>query len=576
MSDQNGGADGAGNNGAGGGGAGGGGAGGGGTGEAPDYGGGAEGAGPGGPVTGGDESDPHEPPAPNSDALRTPPLPPPPPSTLPQNPPAPTNADVNPGQDNHVSPAAGTPFTGALPTWVLEITKNDQIDVEVTYPKGGPKTKRKIKLYWFRFLGVNFMTGGQGGVNGVNRGLLKKLLSAQENLYRQYRELMGAPADDADDQKKFKAFTGAKEVIGGQGPRGGGNHRDGSACDIEYTASPWVPVLMGGKPTGEPHNGSNNEWSRVNVWEPCLDIYHRASFFCVGHRASPSKSRDPALTYDAFKETHDSLVKYLSYRYPNGVSGNLTEETEASFLARVAAEKSTALKDSKLCSWNKERTALDSSALSDANEEAIKAVFAQIQADHQTMRYGMVTGKLSVVNDSIDPAATNYREPCKGFLMIKKEVALALLKTGLRWGGQDFGDMMHFDMGLETLNELFDISVSSRAAQLATELASSTDEALTKLKDAATAVKNAADMAGAAANEASLAGTTAKEDACWAAVTSANSALAKAVAAKATAKKAADDKAASAEKKQKAMDGADSALAAAKKAEDEAKAANAM
>lgn len=534
--------------------------------------GGAEGAGPGpNPQDSNDQPDPHVPPEPSPDVFIGPPLPPPPPSTLPQDPPAPVVADVNPGQDNHVSQAAGTPFTGDLPQWVLEITKTDQIDVEVKYPKKGPKTKRTIKLYWFRFLGVSFMTGGQGGVNGVNRGLLRKLLRAQEDLYRQYREQMGAPADDGDDQKKFKSFTGAKEVIGGQGPRGGGNHRDGSACDIEYTASPWVPVLMGGKPTGESHNGSD-EWSRVNVWEPCIAVYHRASLFCLGKKANPSKSSDNALTYDTFKKIHDSLVKYLAYRYPKGVSGDLTEATEESFLARVAAEKDTTFKDSQICKTN----TIEASPLGSADEAALRAAFAQIEADHQTTRYGMVIGSLSVTSNVINTSATNYREPCKGFLMIKKEVVLALLKAGLRWGGQDFGDMMHFDMGLETLNELLDVSIATRAAALSTEIGASTDAAMVKVKDAATAIKSAAETAGPAANTASLADTTAKEDACWAAVAAASSALAKATAAKVAAKKAADDKSASDEKKQKAMDVADAALAAAKKAEDDAKTASAM
>ncbi|WP_437763356.1 hypothetical protein WMF27_41410 [Sorangium sp. So ce281] len=255
------------------------------------------------------DPDPHEPEAPQPEQPPAPPPPPPPPSTLPKDPPPPVAAEVSPGPDNHISQAAGTPFTDALPKWVLEITKTEDVGIEVEYPKvgkeQGPKTQRTIR-YWFRFLGVGFQDIRD--VKGVNRELLKKLLRAQEDLYRQYRQEMGAPADDADDQKKLRTWCGTKELIGGQGKRGGGNHRDGSAIDIEYTASPWVPIFGGKGSTGERHNGSD-EWSRINVWEPCLDVYRRARLFCYGHELKPRKANDPSRSYDSFKETHDALVR---------------------------------------------------------------------------------------------------------------------------------------------------------------------------------------------------------------------------------------------------------------------------
>jgi len=414
------------------------------------------------------------------------------------------------------------------------------------------------------------------GVNGVNRGLLKRLLRAQEDLYRQYREQVGAPVDDADDQKKFKTFCQTKEVIRGQGPRDSGNHRDGSACDIEYLASPWLPIFApGGGLTGEEHNKSG-QWSKDNVWNPCIQVCHRSGLFCLGHTVEPRASADVSYSYDSFKETHDALVKYLSYRYPNGAAGNLTEATEADFIARVKAEKDTALKGSKLSLFDSATSQFAEKDTSAASDDDLKAAFAQIESDRKTMRYGMVIGSLSVAGDKIDETKTNYREPCRGFLMLKKDVVIALKKTGLRWGGQDFRDMMHFDMGFEILNDFLDVPVSVRAAAIVAELSASTDPAAQKIKDAATAIKNAADAAGPAANAASLADNTAKEDACWAVVNSASSTLAKVTAAKVAALKVAKDSRATDEKKQKVLDDADAALSAAKKVEDDAKTASTM
>ena len=393
--------------------------------------------------------DPHIPPPPPSSVPPAPPPPPPLPSTLPKDPPPPSPADVAPGQDNHLSPATGTPFAGPLPDWVLAITKTEPVEVSPIYPrdeKNKDKTTRTINLYWFRFLGIGFMGSAppkgdakpqKGGVKGVNRGFLKRLLRAQEDLYRQYREQQGAPADDADDQKKFRAFCMVTQDIGGQGPRGGGNHRDGSACDIEYNASPWVPIFSpGGKLTGEASNNSNDAWSKTNVWDPCMDVYRRAGLFCSGQAVEPRATKDPSGTYDVFKQVHDGLVRYLSYRYPKGAAGDLTEASEADFIARVRAEQDTALKGSKLGLVNPtdQATLKDTSA---ANDDNLRAAFAQIEADRKTMGYGMVSGSLKVVNDQIDPTATNYREPCKGFLMLKREVVLALEKdrAPLGWAG---------------------------------------------------------------------------------------------------------------------------------------------
>ena len=289
----------------------------------------------------------------------------------------------------------------------------------------------------------------------------------------------------------------------------------------------------------------------------------------MGHATEPRASNDVARSFDAFKESHDALVKYLGYRYPKGSSG--AEVTEAEFLAKVKADAT--LKSGKLSLYDQGKSAWAEKDISAASDDELKASYAQIESDKKTMRYGMVIGSLSISGDKPDESATNFRDPCKGFLMLKKEVVVALKKTGLRWGGQDFGDMMHFDMGVETLNDFLDIPVSTGAAAVVNELSSDSDAALQKLKDAATAVKSATETAGPAANTASLADNTAKEDSCWAVVASAKSVLGKINATKAAAKKAAKG---SDEKKQKALDDADKVLTEAKKVEDDAKKAAAM
>jgi hypothetical protein len=471
--------------------------------------------------------------------------PPPPPgplaSTLPPDPPPTLMTPVGTGGSNQLSPTASPPYTGTLPDWVLNVYKTWRGPLTVAYPSAAkdpadPKKSftitRTIQLYGFCFRGIDASKTTERV--GVNRVLLLKLLKAQEELYRLYRGQRAAPKNDKSDQQAFQWFCEASESWPQQGR--GGNHRDGSALDLDAGRSPWVPIMRpGGELSGESyHSGDNNAWNKVHVWEPCIEIYHRAYLFLLGRRANPCKvAGNPSKSYDVFKELHDTLRKYFGYRYPKGGNGppfkatGLPETSEDEFIARVKKEAGSALKAGKLYLDKKE------TPLSDATDDDLKKAFAQIAEDRAQMRYGMVSADMQFVGGEINPDAVNYRDPCNGVLGLKKEVVVALCNTGLRWLGQDLGDMMHFDTMSNSLgpnyesvgfgwgailNEFLDVPIAWEAGEIIKKIGDSSDPAAMKVKQAATALKNAADTAGPAANAASLAEETTKEDACWAAV----------------------------------------------------------
>lgn len=93
-----------------------------------------------------------------------------------------------------------------------------------------------------------------------------------------------------------------------------------------------------------------------------------------------------ARSFDAFKESHDALVKYLGYRYPQGILRRRGHGGGVS-LAKVKADAT--LKSGKLSLYDQGKSAWAEKDISAASDDELKAAYAQIESDKKTMRYGM-------------------------------------------------------------------------------------------------------------------------------------------------------------------------------------------
>jgi hypothetical protein len=83
-------------------------------------------------------------------------------------------------------------------------------------------------------------------------------------------------------------------------------------------------------------------------------------------------------------------------------------------------------------------------------------LYDTIQKDYDLVRTAMVYGSLTPVSPGFAGLGVQFpegsRDPCHGFLSIRKEVAVGIREEGARWGAIDFGpqqngDIMHFDLG---------------------------------------------------------------------------------------------------------------------------------
>ncbi|WP_437763357.1 hypothetical protein WMF27_41405 [Sorangium sp. So ce281] len=81
----------------------------------------------------------------------------------------------------------------------------------------------------------------------------------------------------------------------------------------------------------------------------------------------------------------------------------------------MKAEKDTVLRSCKLLLRSDSGELVEQSPYDGQgglNEALLRKAYAEIEADRKTMRYGMVIGKLNVVNGKIDETATNYITVC--------------------------------------------------------------------------------------------------------------------------------------------------------------------
>jgi len=98
--------------------------------------------------------------------------------------------------------------------------------------------------------------------------------------------------------------------------------------------------------------------------------------------------------------------------------------------------------------------------------------YEEIEVDYEAVRWVMVNGGIKKTSEDKNVLQNSTRDPCWGFLNIRKEIVVILMKhinqsladidkQKGRWGACDFfskknnvdGDMMHFDLGVSSFQK---------------------------------------------------------------------------------------------------------------------------
>ncbi len=385
----------------------------------------------------------------------------------------------------------GTSGPGTAPgDFLSKWEQRTECEVHVHQPTAGPY--QKVKLYDFTFLGRRFrgsnyvgrrgsatgpiVEGTQHSGAGVCAEMADALRAAQRDIFKAYAaEVASRKPPEEPNEASFTNWCGVGDLLGWQFR--GGQHARGSAIDIDAGRNPYIAtrtgVTFGGEKypggLGHEHPKLISEDELEGIPEPralkgvrplAVDAYHHAWSL----RYLPTQPLDIscfrggnagetlAQAYDRFAALHGALVAYFDLAYlrfgsvnmPAESSGMLREYGEgtspspSSYLGRVAAYSGIYFPNMPTSS------------------SQLAALHEQIQADYRAVRLVMVTGSL------VDTKGSGFngsglvlnasRDPCRGFLSIRKEIVVCLRNHLARWGAMDFGaqasgDIMHFDRG---------------------------------------------------------------------------------------------------------------------------------
>jgi hypothetical protein len=239
-------------------------------------------------------------------------------------------------------------------------------------------------------------------------------------------------------------------------------HGSGSACDINYTRTPYIvtrtEVAAAGGGTRTVLGGERAGRTLQTQRQRTVDVFDRAAAFvgAVGDTADVSARRpgeSTATVYRRFRSTSDALRDYLQYAFHEPTNPRVDRApladpdgaTEAELLAAIPETERRPLDEAvaelQTLLDNHEFQVVHSNWPHDARGQYLRML-----RDYEMVRVPMVFG-----NPVATPAAT--RNPAGGFLDLRQELVEALVDIGhLRWGAADLGenesgDMHHFDLG---------------------------------------------------------------------------------------------------------------------------------
>ncbi len=333
--------------------------------------------------------------------------------------------------------------------------------VHVFQETAGPY--KKVQLFNFTFLGTTFTSqtyvgradSGRGAIVEEHKGagvcaeLRDLLFRAQRRIYRSYAAEMSSTGG-TPTESGFRAWCGVRVVSGWQFRSK--QHSRGAAIDIDATFNPYVVTRTGAELGGEKHKDVSST-KLAELRERAMQVYANAYSLLYGEDLPDNQMSEAARTepagpaYDRFAAVHYALRAYFALGYLQ-TSKNRLRPTEVGFSRpfEPASEPGSFL-------FELERYR---HLLKGVNKTPPRLLYDSIRKDYDLLRTAMVYGSLKPASPGFAGLGVQFpegsRDPCHGFLSIRKEIAVGIREEGARWGAIDFGpqqngDIMHFDLG---------------------------------------------------------------------------------------------------------------------------------
>lgn len=301
-------------------------------------------------------------------------------------------------------------------------------------------------------------------VAGVAKEFAEELMRAQRRIFQAFAAQARSPAEIT--QEAFTSWCGITGKLGGYQFRQSGRHKSGIALDIDTPSNPYIVMGEVGNASASSGEGHSvmTDAERNSMFTDAMQVYDHAMQLVENRpvgQAMAANRRATATTavWNEIAQVSTAVAVYFSiafYRQRENkvLDGDSTHHanprlfddgTEADFLSQFKLYSDFGvLKGAS--SWSSRR----------------RELYDQIIEDHPKMRLAAIYGSLSRVSSGQQPigntpfrANLGTRDPTRGFLAIRKEVAAGLRAPGSRivWGACDFGtgangsgDIMHFDI----------------------------------------------------------------------------------------------------------------------------------
>jgi hypothetical protein len=286
------------------------------------------------------------------------------------------------------------------------------------------------------------------GVNPVMADRLAKAEAAVRGIYD------ALPDEDRIDpatglgSATFRQWCAIKESHHSWRP-GASHHSAGAAIDVNYTTNPYIATRTNGTYGGEAAGAGLN-----GVREAAVAVYDRAVDFTYGNGliadvAARRQDESTQSVWDRFSTASGALASYLSVAFhTDRTTVNRAPIPDVEYADTSALDQ---IPPTELRAQGEALELITDLVASDffleTHPTGIDPVelYYRILRDYELVRVPMVIGA-----PSYSPATT--RNPARGFLDIRPEIAVALCDVGMRWGASDFdagrsnGDLQHFDL----------------------------------------------------------------------------------------------------------------------------------
>jgi hypothetical protein len=373
---------------------------------------------------------------------------------------------------NATTAAINDPLPAFLSVWETDTATPTVHVFDKTKTQAAPGAYQQVQLHNFKFLGQPFVQAQYFGLDsagnnvasfsggGVCQEFKDRLVLAQRQIFRAYA-IQQAAKGVTPSEGGFASWCAIKAPHGGWQFRGG-NHRFGSAMDIDATFNPYIATRSGSVFGGElPSNTLTaiDVGALKKIRSAAIDGYRRALAFMFGDAISipglakfeeetffgePQPGETSAQIYRRMAITSEAITWYLS----TGFVANAGQRIPAAndIFPRDPVDFKQTLErniDFKLGKTNPTLKAeLNNSAKLDAR-------LKQIAFDHDAIRKTMINGTWKVTAGQI--VFDSSRDPTFGFLSLREEIVTGIRGQSLRWGAVDFGpaqngDVMHFDL----------------------------------------------------------------------------------------------------------------------------------